>query len=106
MDGNVWKSPDAGCLYTRVTDLEKIAYRYPIFGDFELQRWLDLRCQNPDFNSNVNGCDNPYFADFVFGLEKMVCRTTHTTSTCPLRSDFNDLLELTRGKFIKEPLGH
>ena len=103
-DGNVWRT-DSECYYTRDNDLLPLVSRYPIFGDFERQLWLDQYCQSSEVNPNVDACNNPYFADFDHTNAKLVCRTTDLSDTCPqIASVTEDLYKLLRGSCADVPL--
>ena len=86
----VWNI-DNVCMWTRST-LKEIVHRYPVFGDFEKQLWLDQYCQNPEVNPDVTQCDISYFAYFSLEDQKLVC-TTNQTSPCPVKTDLHDNLE-------------
>ena len=88
--GMVWRN--SGVCYWARSRLKRIANRYPVLGDFEKQLWLDQHCQNPEVNLDVLQCDMPYFADFSVLLNRLVCRTTNLTSTCPVKTGLNSAL--------------
>ena len=98
--GNIWRT-SSECYYSRDTSLLPRVSRYPVFGDFERQLWLDQYCQSSEVNPNVGTCNNPYYADFDRTNKKLVCRTRDLSSTCPQISSVNeDLYNLLRGRIF------
>jgi hypothetical protein len=99
-DGNGWKVNNI-CYYTRNDELLQAVSRYPIFGDFERQFWLDQYCQSSHVNPNIDACLSAYFVDFDRTIGELVCRTTNPSDTCPQIVNLNeDLYKLLRGKVM------
>ncbi|XP_028392974.1 uncharacterized protein LOC114517441 isoform X2 [Dendronephthya gigantea] len=101
LDGNLWLDGEI-CFYTKHEPLRGIALRYPVFGDFEKQLWMDAFCQR---SAASFGCSQPYFSYLNYTTQNFCCRSLVTKTSCPVIEDKHDeLFAMTRGTCADNPL--